>query len=823
MVKVKAAGTSECERKRTLQFHKNHARRFALEITARDEGSGLVTAALCLFCKHFGREEKLGRKRKSTTNFKYFKHSFRTDQYMQHHLSQHPTQWARYEAASEDEKRFFFPATAPTPATIVADAPSRGGAVASTGSAAAAAVVSPTGVNAAVSAAVAGLREAAAAMTSVGSGYYQQDQTSSTWVIKREIAALVTTQAWSLRAIGQCDLVSSGDDQTAAGTKSEEPKSSSSAANNAAVEQASSYRVHIYNRAKMDMAVEFMSSGLSPRQIAHCVSAAVKYMPMRMLDPCSELQALEFTQLAVAASWNALAAQLTRGWGFSLVMHRAAMPSSLLQGSMLDIQLRVIVNNAARTFHLVAFPMIEQQSDEVVYQSFARVISAIFPGWRHALLSISYEGLIPLNAECDCVLKLMARIQEDVSTAIPAPAKALYRTWCLGLPLHLAMQGLYQTLLGGNFLSTLASLTAYIRHQDTLVQEMGHPPSSTGCHEWLAIGKDTKWINDKRVRLRKHLEEESSLAIAPDESWWVCFFVVHWIATRVNETVKKLLSKQQSMTLQLEVIEELTTEVMTAFHVEGPFESTEALQAFQANAKGAHYISHNGRFAISESWMHDFIGDLGVFVSIIVARIEAPAYIAVVENMALCVVNWIEALVVLRPKAPASKSPADDVSMDTAEDSSSLPPVLPCDLAQCNGKDFAALLSRHHFQLRSFFSDEQVDEIDQQHQALRQAFAREKPLKEVLTSCDAQTPFESAWKVTDSRFKALHSFAAGLATILPGAPSSVSTDVGYAIGSAAGSVLPLPLTDLVLEGALHGRQFQELDRVTELSTSTSLV
>lgn len=817
MVKVKAAGTSECERKRTLQFHKNHARRFALEITARDEGSGLVTSALCLFCKHFGREEKLGRKRKSTTNFKYFKHSFRTDQYMQHHLSQHPNQWARYEAASEDEKRFFFPATAPTASAIVADAPSRGGASASAG--AAAAMAAPTGASAAVSAAAAGLREAAAAMTSVSSGYYQQDQTSNTWEIKRKIAALVTAQAWSLRAIGQCELMSSGENPTAT-AKPEEPKSSLTAVS--AVEQAS-YRVHIYNRAKMDMAVEFMSSGLSPRQIAHCVSGAVKYMPMRVFDPCSELQALEFTQLAIVASWNALAAQLTRGWGFSLVMHRATMPSSLLQGSMLDIQLRVILNDAARTFHLVAFPMIEQQSDEVVYQTFARVISAIFPGWRHALLSIGYEGMIPPNAECDCVLKLMARIEEDVSTATPAPAKALHRTWSLGLPLHLAMQGLYQMLQGGNFLSMLASLTAYIRHQDTLVQEMGHPPSSSGCHEWLAIGKDTKWINDKRVRLRKHLEEENTMAIAPDEPWWVCFFVVHWIATRVNETVKKLLSKQQSMSLQLEVIEELTTEVMSAFHVEGPFESAEALQAFQANAKGAQYISHNGRFAISESWMHDFIGDLGVFVSIIVARIEAPAYITVVENMALCAVNWIEALVALRPKTPVSKEPADDVPMQMTEDSGALPPVLPCDLAQCNGKDFAALLSRHHFQLRSFFSEEQVDGIDQQHQALRQAFAREKPLKEALASCDAQTPFESAWKLTDGRFKALHSFAAGLATILPGVPSSVSTDVGYAIGSAAGSVLPLPLTDLVLEGALHGRQFQELDRVTEISTSTSLV
>ncbi|KAJ0394136.1 hypothetical protein P43SY_000056 [Pythium insidiosum] len=95
--------------RRPTSFQPAHALRFGLEVIARDDATGAVTSALCLFCKHFGREPKPGAKRRATTNFKYFKGTFRTDQYVQHHRLQHPVKWAAYEAASPKDKQVFFP------------------------------------------------------------------------------------------------------------------------------------------------------------------------------------------------------------------------------------------------------------------------------------------------------------------------------------------------------------------------------------------------------------------------------------------------------------------------------------------------------------------------------------------------------------------------------------------------------------------------------------------------------------------------------------------------------------------------------------------
>ncbi|KAF4039136.1 hypothetical protein GN244_ATG08738 [Phytophthora infestans] len=110
-------------RKRFLRFLKSHELKFGLAPVARDEATGEVTLVVCRFCQHFGREQRPDKQRRSTKNVKYFRNSFRTDQYQQHHELSHCETWKRYQASSDDEKMAFFPlpvgATLNTPVETV--------------------------------------------------------------------------------------------------------------------------------------------------------------------------------------------------------------------------------------------------------------------------------------------------------------------------------------------------------------------------------------------------------------------------------------------------------------------------------------------------------------------------------------------------------------------------------------------------------------------------------------------------------------------------------------------------------------------------------
>ncbi|BBN17466.1 hypothetical protein MPTK1_7g14750 [Marchantia polymorpha subsp. ruderalis] len=65
--------------KRAIPFSSEHALPFGVKIVERDSATKTVVSASCLFCAHFGREEKTGSKRIRTVNVMYFKKPFRAD------------------------------------------------------------------------------------------------------------------------------------------------------------------------------------------------------------------------------------------------------------------------------------------------------------------------------------------------------------------------------------------------------------------------------------------------------------------------------------------------------------------------------------------------------------------------------------------------------------------------------------------------------------------------------------------------------------------------------------------------------------------------
>ena len=78
-----------------------------------------MTSCACRFCFAFGREAKVGAKRKNTDRVKYFE-IFRTDNYVQHLTLEHPEKWVEYQSLNSDQDReaFFLEVQVPFVNTI---------------------------------------------------------------------------------------------------------------------------------------------------------------------------------------------------------------------------------------------------------------------------------------------------------------------------------------------------------------------------------------------------------------------------------------------------------------------------------------------------------------------------------------------------------------------------------------------------------------------------------------------------------------------------------------------------------------------------------
>ena len=85
-------------------FNKKHLDVYGLKVAGRNALTGAIESLSCRFCKTFGREEKVGAKRKATEHVKHFT-VFRTDCYTQHLELQHGPLWHEYQSIKSAEEK----------------------------------------------------------------------------------------------------------------------------------------------------------------------------------------------------------------------------------------------------------------------------------------------------------------------------------------------------------------------------------------------------------------------------------------------------------------------------------------------------------------------------------------------------------------------------------------------------------------------------------------------------------------------------------------------------------------------------------------------
>ncbi|ETL49497.1 hypothetical protein F442_01046 [Phytophthora nicotianae P10297] len=812
-------------RKRFLRFLKSHELKFGLAPVARDEATGEVTLVVCRFCQHFGREQRPDKQRRSTKNIKYFRNSFRTDQYQQHHELSHCETWKRYQACSEDEKKTFFPlperstsetqvpAVNPTQKLKVELAPGEVWAL------------EPTREERQRCFDIAPAIVELVAVLAIGATEPTVENTiekQSHRLMEHVHEPTSTTVAkWSppSNTFQSCNLVGTVIDPL--------------------------YRVVVYSRSQIDCLVELAAAGLSFRQISSALRSFRSHASVLLRDVVntkrsqydnagatadkqvqgaqntspeySEEQTAELVRLVIAANLSVTSRLLRSCWAFSLVL-RACMEHAPVR-SYLEFRVKVYGGGAMHNVHLISIPAFEGKCKTMMYCTLERVMNVVLPNWRQRLIGIATDGDAQMPAR---VLDIIARLQQEAATPV------VYRSSSGCHQLDCIVSNFFSSLQGGCFLLVLKELSAYIRRQPELLARMTPAPrcprttssSISSKEKWVALGKETNWIATHRELICHHLDTEKPPS-APDSSWWLFFAAVDWVATRANATFDKLLRNHATIADQIAAVAGLSTECATAFHALGPLNDS-LLPADLTSSK--MFKSRKGRFALSKPSMVAFIKENDVASIEIINSVEAPIVDLVAENLALCGVNMIESLLELSIALGDEQSPSSsNRGPNTPKLTEFLPPTLPHELAQLSEREFTSLLQTYGPMVRGFLSEEDMDMMSQEFQGLRRGAVRESVLSAALGNCNEDTPFEEAWALTENRFKLLECFAGGFASIFSCAPSAIRGSTSdLALCRSEMDTARVLLADFALEGSLHAQQFPALMALNEkLETEAS--
>ncbi|KAI9905709.1 hypothetical protein PsorP6_013894 [Peronosclerospora sorghi] len=610
------------------------------------------------------------------------------------------------------------------------------------------------------------------------------------------------------------------------------------------------YHVAIFNRIELEIVVDALAAGLAPTHLSRCWTTLLHQMMGRekasVLPLLKDVDIRELARVTVCSSLEWIGQFVARSWAIGLVLRHVPAARNVPLGGYLDVRVIGYARGQLHDLHVVALPCVHYHPTQVLVQEIEKVLDRIFPLWRLKVLGITHDGrpsdhqsspatqgpefalAAPVRPPCVYrTAEVVAALESSIHTSVPViPHRVLHQTWGACQQLSQTLAFFYESLLEGQFVSTLQTLIACIQQNVVLVQGMGPPPSVVFANrdgtcaavrgnltldvrtEWVAMGLDTQWITDKRVRLLKYLLNQQSTPssavsvgtiTAVDDVWWVTFFVVHWVAARANEAFKKLQSPRIARLQQARILSEFFTELASTFVIrrDEPARPPE-LPSFSSRGQ---------KFSILTRNVLEFLKDQGTFVSNVVAHVDQGALEDVLKNVAVSLVNLAEVVAELGAVPPES---------DTAKElRTPLPPVVPYDFAQLSGRDFTALLKRYEMHLSPFYPDEDVDALEQEFQAFHRAATHEPELRAALADT-RDVAFPTAWAHTNGRFPLLEAFAGGLASAYAGRDSSTPRPhVTLPLGSTHEEGWRLTVADARLETTLHAQQFSALSKLSE--------
>ena len=138
-----------------------------------------------------------------------------------------------------------------------------------------------------------------------------------------------------------------------------------------------------------------------------------------------------------------------------------------------------------------------------------------------------------------------------------------------------------------------------------------------------------------------------------------------------------------------------------------------------------------------------------------------------------------------------------------------LPPVLPHNLASIRTNKLCEILHPHRPRLqKAGWTVVQMDQIKEDHQKLLRAVSSESQFKaSLLERSDCKTTFRESWALYRNRFDKLQLFAGGLNSMFP---NTATVESDFSVIGVKKNVYHKSLTDFLLEGILHAKQFESL-------------
>jgi hypothetical protein len=821
--KMTTTSTTTGAAARSCSYVKDNDIKLGLSVASRKVNTGVVNGLRCRFCLAFGREERIGAKRKAATLGQSWTAPFRYDNIETHVRNQHASKWAEYEQAKKTWD-FLTPSSARMEQCDLFFVKKNDDGKSPSIKAHFHGVVSPS-----LPSSIATAHEKPMVLVIdkdiidviIGDMYYSsplhvlqpdqriegEDGTTADGNITAcfgsaaEHAAvqanrLETATQMKIRALSvfkkQKVIVIENNGQQLDGNHEVEQHDDTLLQGGEegadAIDASSDYQYIVTipssKKTLMTLALRYISCGVTFRMAHNILQHTAEVFGLRSMA-CSRGDISMMARVACASNLQRISDLLKKSWAFSIAIDSATHQST----SYLDLRFRIYSKSSKdiHNLHGCALPLHDRHTGEVMHDMISKFLSVLCPHWRIALLGVASDGARNMTGRASGVVTRLQRSMHEKCRMI--------RIWCGAHQFDLVMEHIMTKVVHESFFSVMLRFITHLSRQQKLIADMG-----TTCprivNRWLSSYKVTNWFKLHRPALLNYIRLNNPTT-APSRIWWVYLVAMDAFTNYTAVTFRYIQGATTLASQQDAAFKRLIATFIDDVSVQGPL-SPEDIELLDPGA----YVS-SGLYAVLKICIREYLVGLASWVEQILEETEVSVQEQLLSDIGrvfTVACDRISNVCVLRNE---DNGPYIDAEL--------LPPVLPNALVKIRPGDFLRKVCAFKFRLQHQYSDAQVDVIADEHRALIMHYRNDEVMKQGIDSLQSTSSFIEAWGVVGKDgFQNLAEFCGVIATLFPGT-STVESD--FSVLRWEKDDFRKNLSDFGLEAVLQAKQHLMIQQI----------
>jgi hypothetical protein len=170
------------------------------------------------------------------------------------------------------------------------------------------------------------------------------------------------------------------------------------------------YVVEVKNVEQFLLSLGCLQFNASFRAVSGILQVTKTITGKSRIGSCTTVQAARVARIACAVNLEKISGLLCAAWAFSI-----ALDTSTVEGTgYLDFRVRVCVKSEIENLHVLAIPLRDRHTGEVMFNAMADVLDKLCENWRENGIGVTNDGDRDMTRQ---VKGVASRIERETQTA----------------------------------------------------------------------------------------------------------------------------------------------------------------------------------------------------------------------------------------------------------------------------------------------------------------------------------------------------------------------------------------------------------------------